>query len=83
MDQRSNLLHFVKCLKLKSSRAFTARTGQILWQKGFYEHILRPDDSIESVAWYIWLNPVRRGIVDKAGGFPGSGSFSGMQMPAE
>jgi putative transposase len=77
----SDRLHFVKRLKLKSSRLYTARTGQTLWQKGFYEHILRPGDSIENVAWYIWLNPVRRGIVERPEQFAGSGSFSWMKMP--
>lgn len=53
----------------------------ILWQKGFYEHLLRPVDSLESVAWYIWLNPVRRGIVCKPEDFEHSGSFTGMKIP--
>jgi hypothetical protein len=59
------------------------RLGKPLWQKGFYEHILRRDDSLESVAWYIWLNPVRRGIVDKPESFAHSGSFTELRMPRE
>lgn len=71
----SDLLHFVKCLKVKSSRLYTARAGQTLWQKEFYEHILRPGDSGESVAWHIGLNPVRRGIVERPEQFAGSRCF--------
>lgn len=79
----SNLLRFVKCLKLKSSREHAARCGQVLWQKGFYEHILRPADPLESVAWYMWMNPVRRGLVARPESYTYSGSFTGMRMPME
>jgi REP element-mobilizing transposase RayT len=38
-------------------------TGRKLWQPGFYEHILRKDETVTTVAEYIGNNPVRRGLV--------------------
>jgi REP element-mobilizing transposase RayT len=82
LDPASDLLHLLKSFKIKSSRAYAAHEPRILWQKGFYEHILRPGENIESVAWYIWLNPVRKRIVSRAQDYPFAGSFTGMKMPA-
>lgn len=44
-------------------------------QKGFYDHILRPDDREDAVAWYILNNPVRRGLVNDLRQWPYSGSW--------
>lgn len=72
----SNFQNFVKTFKIKTSREFAGWTQQALWQKKYYEHILRPDESVESVAWYIWLNPVRAGLVKSPADYPYSGSFT-------
>ena len=72
----SNLLAFIKVFKHKSGELFHHKTGRILWQKKFYDHILRSSDSLGAVAWYIWLNPVRKGLAAKAGEFPFAGSFT-------
>ena len=76
LDVTSDLLNLVKSLKIKSSRAFQRETGQILWQRKFYDHILRPQESVESVAWYIWSNPLRKGISKEIGAYPFAGSFT-------
>ena len=82
LDAGSDLLHFLKSFKIKSSRSYALRGRGALWQRGYYEHILRPCEPVESVAWYVWMNPVRTGLVSKAQEYPFSGSFAGMQMPA-
>ncbi len=81
-DAGSDLLHFMKSYKIKTTRAYVAQVARPLWQKGYYEHILRAGKALESVAWYIWLNPVRRGIVSRPQEYPFAGSFTGMAMPA-
>lgn len=78
-----HLLRFVKSLKIKSSRWYAQFFDTVLWRKGFYDHVLRPSESLESVAWYIGLNPARKGIVDRPKEFPYSGSFSGIEMPTD
>ena len=82
LDPASDLLHLLKSFKIKSSRDYAAHEPRTLWQKGFYDHILRPDENAESVAWYIWLNPVRKRIVSRAQDYPFAGSFTGLKMPA-
>ena len=72
----SNLLAFVKTLKQKTAFEFERKFHRDLWQNKFYDHILRPNDSVEAVAAYIWLNPVRKGLCDTAQDYPFSGSFA-------
>lgn len=48
-----------------------------LWQKGFYDHIVRGEESLNRVSWYILMNPVRAGFVDKASRWP----FSHCALP--
>ena len=38
-----------------------------LWQRSFYEHILRREEDIADVSEYILNNPVRRGLVEERG----------------
>ena len=35
-----------------------------MWQKNYYAHVVRNDESIETIADYILNNPVRKGLVD-------------------
>ncbi len=82
MEPGSDLLLLMKSFKIKSSRRYLREAGRVLWQTRFYEHILREAASVEAVAWYIWLNPVRKGLVGKPQGYQFSGSYSGRVMPA-
>lgn len=44
-------------------KEFTAKRAGIKWQRDFFDHRLRNDESFEEKANYIRMNPVRRGIV--------------------
>jgi putative transposase len=72
----SNLLLFVRIFKQATSREYSREGGVPLWQKKFYDHILRPKDSPEAVSWYIWMNPVRKGLCSQPNQYPYSGSFT-------
>ena len=72
----SSLLSFVRNFKQMSSREYSRATGQQLWQKKFYDHVLRAEDSPGAVSWYIWMNPVRKGLCRKPIEYPLSGSFT-------
>jgi putative transposase len=74
--QDSDLLLFVRGFKQVTTRAFSGGTGISLWQKKFYDHILRTEDSPEAVAWYIWMNPVRKGFCSEPDEYPYSGSLT-------
>ena len=40
-----------------------ARTQRILWQRGFFDHRLRHDESLRNKEDYIRQNPVRAGLI--------------------
>ncbi len=72
----SNLLKFAAGFRQVSAYHFKQQTGERLWQKKYFDHILRADDKWESVASYIWSNPVRRRLCTRAEQWPFSGSFT-------
>jgi REP-associated tyrosine transposase len=72
----SDFLKFMKSLKIKTSREFAEESGTPLWQKKYFDHVLRPKESMDAMAWYIWLNPVRRGLARAPGLYPFAGSFT-------
>jgi putative transposase len=81
-SDRSDLRAFVEGYKQETGFAFARRTTRHLWQFKYYDHILRNADSPEAVAWYIWLNPVRKGLCKRPAEYPFLGSFTevGMRM---
>ena len=79
----SDLLEFVSEFKRRTGEAWLRRFGTRLWQGRYYDHILRPRENASAVCWYIWLNPVRRGICSDPREYPFSGSFTGLWPPKE
>jgi putative transposase len=61
----------------KGAGAAVARKSGVsnLWQKGYYDHVLRSGKSLDEAAWYVFLNPVRAGLVKTVHEWPHSGSF--------
>jgi hypothetical protein len=45
-----------------------------LWQRSFYDRALRNEESLESVARYIFFNPVEAGLVEQWADYRWSGS---------
>ena len=70
------------CDLAKAVRAFkgasTARARPLairnLWQRNYYDHILRSNESFDAAAAYIFENPVRAGLVSDPHDWPFSGS---------
>jgi putative transposase len=77
LESDSDLLQLMKTVKTKTSILFARTTGKPLWQKKFYDHILRRNDSPDAVAWYIWMNPVRAGICQRPEQYLFLGSLTG------
>ena len=76
IEDDADLLRFASGFKQESAFTFKQRAGARLWQKKYYDHILRADERWESVACYIWSNPVRKGLCKRAEDWPSSGSFT-------
>ncbi|MGH9859570.1 MAG: REP-associated tyrosine transposase [Candidatus Acidiferrales bacterium] len=72
----SFLPQFVKRFKQLCAYHTKATHGLALWQTHFHDHILRREDQMDAVAWYIWMNPVRKGLVENPHDYPFSGSFT-------
>ena len=56
-------LPIARCVaRLKAKTRPALQTEGLAWQPNFYEHRLRPDDTVETVVRYIFLNPYRGGV---------------------
>jgi REP element-mobilizing transposase RayT len=75
-SEASDLMSFVEEYKQQTGFAFAQRTRRKLWQCKYYDRILRNSDSAEAVAWYVWLNPVRKGLCRTPSEYPFAGSFT-------
>jgi len=65
----------MKTFKQKTGYYFKQKHQKNLWQSSFYDHVLRRDEDIETVARYILNNPVRAGLVKNFWEYKFSGSF--------
>jgi putative transposase len=72
----SDVVRFVAQWKQSTGYLFRHELPPRFWQRQFYDHVLRKAADSEAVAWYIWMNPVRKGIVAEPGMYPFSGSFT-------
>ena len=51
-------------------KRYTALHCSLEWQKGFFDHRLRSNESFEEKAAYILMNPVRKGLVTNPDDWP-------------
>ncbi len=75
-EDSSNLIVFLGRFKQRTGYEGWLRFGHRLWQKNFYDHVLRASESADAVAWYIWMNPVRAGLCKVPEDYQFSGSFT-------
>ena len=55
---------------LRNWKHWTAHQFGFRWQRDFFEHRLRSDESLNEKAAYIFENPVRAGLVEKPADWP-------------
>jgi len=51
-----------------------------LWQGEFFDHVLRSSESYEEKWHYLWQNPVRAGLVNKAEDWPYQGEIYRLEL---
>ena len=68
------LKRFVSMFKQRTGFVWSQRTGARLWQKGYWERVLRMNDNTLSIARYIIENPVRARLVRDTREYPYHGS---------
>jgi putative transposase len=62
------LVHSFKSYSTYAARTIGHRSR--LWQRSYWDRVLRRDEDVREVARYIVHNPVRDGIVSKAEDYP-------------
>ena len=57
---RSIVSKVVGYIKMNASKEIHSRYGETkVWQRGFYDHVIRNQNDYEQIANYIYLNPTR------------------------
>ena len=73
-DHVHAVLAFPRGISMKKTlpawKGFVAKTHGIEWQRDFFDHRLRNDESLDEKLLYVRQNPVRRGFVEKASDWP-------------
>jgi putative transposase len=73
--QGKAIIDFIRRFKGKlTPQARALEPGRKLWQRSFFDHALRKEESLTDVACYIWENPVRAKIVGEPIDYEWSGS---------
>jgi len=67
---------FVRMFKQQSSFHWKRTCGATLWQRSYFEHVLRDDEDGLRVAKYILENPLRAGLVARVEDYPYLGSMT-------
>lgn len=73
-EERSDLCRFVGLAKQRSGFTFGRTNPRRLWQEGYYDRILRSDESLFDVVRYVVTNPLRAGLVERLVDYPFWGS---------
>jgi putative transposase len=72
--ESSDLVAFVHEATQRTGYSFTRSNGTRLWQRGFYDHVLRVEERVLAVVQYIVTNPIRAGLAQRLGEYPFCGS---------
>jgi putative transposase len=72
-DSNVPVSRFTQAFKSQTGFWYKKQHGAPLWQRGFYDHIVRKNENLIRIAQYILNNPVRKGLVKEAEQYPYSG----------
>ncbi len=70
----SALAEFIAMWKQRTGFAWRKYSGSRLWQRGYWERMLRSEEHVLPIARYVVENPVRAGLVTDAKAYPWVGS---------
>jgi REP element-mobilizing transposase RayT len=74
-DDQFNLSSWIGGLKRALSVAVQSDHSRPTWQPGFFDHLLRSDESYDGKWQYVRENPVRAGLVPIADDWPHQGEI--------
>jgi putative transposase len=71
VSQTADLKSTMKVVRMRSTVAARPLVAmRSLWQDGYWDRVLRPDEDVVLVADYIAMNPVRAGLVERPEDYP-------------
>ena len=73
-SERADLRAFVVHFKKLTGFEYARRVGRCLWQPGYYDRVLRDEESTETIARYVLGNPIRAGLARHPREYPFAGS---------
>ncbi len=79
--QDFDLGKWVGVLKRTLEKALPATNSEDpFWQRGFFDHVLRSDESYDQKWDYVRANPVRAGLVDDPDTWPFAGEIVALRL---
>ena len=73
--QGVNIINVIRSFKGRLTPiARSIEAGRKLWQRSFFDHAVRKQESLHKIACYIWENPIRAKIIDDPTRYCWSGS---------
>ena len=80
-DERLSLSQWMKSMKgVLSAQWRSAGIVPPYWQKGFFDHVLRSEESYSEKWNYVCENPVRAGLVTRATDWPFAGEVNDLDF---
>lgn len=73
-NENAAALRFMKKWRQSTGLLWKRRSGQFLWQEGYWDYVLRANEDPMRVAAYIINNPIRAGICESIFDYPYVGS---------
>ena len=61
-ESKTSLSEFIRQFKSRTSFHFKQGKGLTLWQRGFYDHVVRKSEDLKGISDYMLHNPVRKGL---------------------
>ena len=74
LNDAADLRSLILSWNTRTGFAWREAHGTRLWQRGYYDHVLREGENFLAVARYVLMNPVRAGLVQHAREYELSGS---------
>jgi putative transposase len=63
-NDNSDCFSLIKMFKQKTGFLMSQNNYKCMWQKDYYDHIVRDDENLKNLIYYILYNPVRAEITD-------------------
>jgi putative transposase len=80
-DQKMPLSMWMKSLKNTISKTLRLQGVPVPhWQKGFFDHVLRSNESYEEKWYYVRENPLRAGLVTRCNDWPFAGEVHALEF---